>query len=78
MPLQSMDEWVDHSDSEEYEPYEANTQPPFFNWQELFPFLQEILDNVQHIALEAEKLEHMLRFCPWPCVALLQLRRSWR
>ena len=35
----SVDDWIEHSDTEDMEPFEPNSQPPFFPWEDVFPFL---------------------------------------
>jgi aspartyl/asparaginyl beta-hydroxylase (cupin superfamily) len=59
-----LDAWILGSDGEDYE---AEDEPPhFYNWRELFPELEELVNNADVILKEAEKMEQALRYTPWP------------
>jgi len=55
--------WITGSD-EEYE--EEDEAPHYYNWEELFPELKVLVENVDIIRAEAERLEQSLRYTPWP------------
>jgi aspartyl/asparaginyl beta-hydroxylase (cupin superfamily) len=60
----ALDEWIQGSEAEEE--YEPNAQPYFFPPDSVFPFLSRLACRSQEICAEAERLENMLRFTPWP------------
>ena len=64
MSRPDLEEWILGSDGEDYE---APDDPPhFYNWRELFPELETLVNSADVVLAEAEKMEQALRYTPWP------------
>lgn len=62
--LEQQAEWILGSDADNSE--EEDDTPHFYNWKEIFPELQVLVDNAEVIREEAMALVNKMRYTPWP------------